>query len=366
MKNKKIRVIISVTNDIATDNRILKVAKSLHKSGFEITITGRKLKYSPEIKLPYKIKRFRLFFNKGALFYAEYNVRLFFYLIFHKSDIFLSNDLDTLLANFLAAKLKRKKLVYDSHEFFTEVPELIDRPKVQKIWKKNEKIALPRVSASYTVCQSIADYYKNLYGVKMQVIRNIPYCKADECKDTKAGNIIYQGALNKGRGLESIIEAMQYIENHLLVIAGTGDIENKLIQLVKRLNLQRKVVFLGRVLPEKLSEYTQLAVLGLSIEENLGLNYYYALPNKIFDYINNCVPVLCSPFPEMSNVIKKYKVGWLLKSRKPKEIAKQINEILSNKEEYNEKLHNTKKARKELCWQNEEKKLLNIFYTLTS
>lgn len=355
------RIIISVTNDIATDNRILKVAKSLHKSGFDITITGRKLKDSPEINLPYGIKRFKLLFNKGALFYAEYNLRLFIYLIFHKSDIFLSNDLDTLLANFLAAKLKKKKLIYDSHELFTEVPELVGRPKIQKIWKKIEKFALPRVDAAYTVCKSIADYYKNLYGIEMEVVRNIPICQENDCKDTKAGNIIYQGALNKGRGLENIIKAMQFIDNHLLVIAGTGDIENDLIQLVNELNLKRKVIFLGRVLPKELPKYTQTAVLGLSIEENMGLNYYYALPNKIFDYINNCVPVLCSPFPEMSNIIKKYNIGWLLKSREPKEIAKQINEILSNKDDYNVKLNNTRIARKELCWQNEEKNLLKIF-----
>ena len=166
MSNKK-RIIISVTNDIATDNRIRKVAQSLFNSGFEITVVGRKLKNSLSIDRPYKIKRFRLLFNKGALFYASYNFRLFLFLLFQKADIFLSNDLDTLLANYLASRIRNKQLVYDSHELFTEVPELVDRPKVQKMWLAIEKRILPKLKKAYTVCDSIADYYKKKYGVEM-------------------------------------------------------------------------------------------------------------------------------------------------------------------------------------------------------
>ena len=72
-----------------------------------------------------------LLFNKGFLFYAEYNFRLFFLLLFSKKDILLSNDADTLLANFLASKLQNKKLVFDSHELFSEVPELVEKPFVK-------------------------------------------------------------------------------------------------------------------------------------------------------------------------------------------------------------------------------------------
>ena len=316
------KVIISVSNDLVSDNRVHKVANSLTKSGFEVLLVGRKLKNSPKIIRNYKIKRLKLLFKKSALFYAELNFRLFFFLLFHKTNIFLSNDLDTLLPNFLVSRIKNVKLVYDSHELFTEVPELINRPKTQKIWLKIEQKILPKIRYSYTVCQSIADYYQQKYNIKMGVVRNIPICRKmpKNLKENTHKIIIYQGAINIGRGLKEAIEAMQYLNDFELWIIGSGDIENELKLRTKELNLPEKVKFLGRKNIEQLPEYTIQADLGISIEKNLGLNYYYALPNKIFDYIQAEIPVLCSNLPEMSNI-----------------------------------------AKTELCWQNEEKELLTFF-----
>jgi len=365
MSNKK-RIIISVTNDITTDNRIRKVAQSLFNSGFEITIVGRKLKNSLSIDRPYKIKRFRLLFTKGALFYASYNFRLFLFLLFQKADIFLSNDLDTLLANYLASRIRNKPLVYDSHELFIEVPELVDRPKVQKIWLAIEKRILPKLKNAYTVCDSIADYYKKKYGVEMEVVRNIPICGETKFKNKKSEKniLIYQGALNKARGIETMISAMQFVENAELWIVGSGDIEQQLRQLLENLAIKDKVKFYGRIKPEDLTEITNQATLGFSLEQNIGLNYYYALPNKIFDYINAGVPVLCSNFPEMERIVKTYDIGETIEPSNEKELAKMINQILSDKTLLDKWKKNLQKAQKELCWQNEEKKLLKIFFSL--
>src|SRR6478735_10941986 len=117
------KIIVSVSNDLSTDQRVKKVCAYLHANGFEVVLLGRKLKNSLEITdRPYKTKRFNLWFNKGALFYANLNIRLFFYLLFHKSDWLLANDLDTLPANYYARG--KRVLVYDTHEIFCEVPEL--------------------------------------------------------------------------------------------------------------------------------------------------------------------------------------------------------------------------------------------------
>lgn len=361
--NKQQKIIISVTNDIVTDNRIAKVAQSLRNSGFQLTIVGRKLKNSLEIDRPYKVKRFKLLFKKGALFYAEFNFRLFIYLLIHKADIFLSNDLDTLLANYLASVIRHKKLVYDSHELFTEVPELVDRPRVQKIWLSMEKKILPKLKYAYTVCDSIAEYYKQKYGLNMAVVRNIPVCenKKTVSKKTDKNVLIYQGALNKARGIETMIDAMQFIDNAELWIVGSGDIEQQLRNRAENLKLKQKVKFFGRVKPEDLRQITVQATLGLSLEQNVGLNYYYALPNKLFDYINAGVPVLCSNFPEMKNIIKKYNIGDTIAPDKAEVIAKKINSILKNKALLDKWKKNIAIAQQELCWQNEEKKLLSIF-----
>lgn len=351
--NKK-RIIISVTNDLVSDNRVHKVATSLQKFGYEVLLIGRKLKHSQPINRRYKTKRFRLVFNKSAFFYAEYNLRLFFFLLFSKADVFLSNDLDTLFANYLSAKIKNKKLVYDSHELYTEVPELVNRPKIQKIWLKIEQFILPKLKYSYTVCDSIAEYYNKKYGVEMEVVRNVPFLNKQDIPKTKNEKkvIIYQGAVNIGRGLEEAISAMQFLSNFELWILGLGDIFDVLKKLTKDLNLEEKVKFFGRIEIEKLKEFTVQANLGISFEKNMGLNYYYALPNKIFDYIHSNIPVLCSNLPEMSKIVKKYNIGWILNSHEPEQIAQQIEQIFS--EISSGKTFDFNEAQNELNWENEE------------
>ena len=362
------RVIVSVTNDLGTDQRVYKICNTLLKMNYEILLIGRKLSGSKEIKRPYKVYRFKLFFNKGFLFYAEYNLRLFFKLCFAKKDILLSNDLDTLLPNFLISKLFRKKLVYDSHELFTEVPELINRPFVREFWLNIEKFIVPKLDNCITVSNSIAKYYNTKYNTNFKVIRNL-FNKSTIQKtgefpfDTNNHKIIlYQGALNKGRGLELMIDTVQYLNNAIFVIIGSGDLEQKLKEKVTNLNVFDKVKFINRIYPEKLKTITPLADLGISLEEDLGLNYKYALPNKLFDYINAEIPVLVSNLPEMEQIIKTYDVGEIVTSRRPKKLAGQIEILLKKEKSYFQK--NLEIAKNELIWENEEFKLIEIFENL--
>ena len=303
-----------------------------------------------------------LIFNKGILFYAEYNLRLFLKLLFTKKDVLLANDLDTLLPNFLISRLQNKKLVYDSHELFTEVPELINRPKVQKVWLKIENAIIPKLTNCYTVCQSIADYYNDKYNTRFKVVKNLPIkSEFSEKKTVKNEDkkIIYQGALNLGRGIELMIQSMQYLDNTQFIIVGDGDISNKLKQQVEELKLQNKVQFLGRKSPEELKKITLQATIGISFEEDLGLNYRYALPNKTFDYIHAEIPILVSDLPEMKRIIIDYSVGEILTEREPKLIAQQIQKIFKN--DYQEALI---KAKNELNWSTEKEKIKTIFQSL--
>jgi len=152
------KIIISVSNNLITDQRVSKVCNSLYKNGFDILLIGRPfpLKKTLLIDRPYKTKFIPLLFNKGVLFYAEYNIRLFFILLFLKKDILLANDLDTLLPNFLVSKIQRTKLVFDSHELFSEIPEIVDKPFVKKVWLCLEAFIIPKLKNNYTVCKSIS------------------------------------------------------------------------------------------------------------------------------------------------------------------------------------------------------------------
>ncbi len=359
------KIIISVTNDLVTDMRVHKIALTLLKLDYKVLLVGRKFKNSKNINRPYLHKRFKLLFNKGAFFYAEYNFRLFLFLLFKKTDVLLSNDLDSLLANFLASKIKNKKLVYDSHEYFTEVPELVSRKRTQNVWLSLEKFILPKIKYSYTVCQSIADIYNKKYGIDMKVVRNIPICsennllKKENYQSTKI--IIYQGAVNVGRGIELVVKSMQYLDNHVFWIIGGGDIFDEIKNMVSELKLENKVKMFGKLPFDELQKYTQQADIGISLEENMGLNYYYALPNKLFDYIHSEIPIIASSFPEMKRIIDKYDIGEYILNRNPKDLAKQITEILQNQGKLNLWKQNLKIAHKELCWQNEEVVLNQIY-----
>ena len=112
---------------------------------------------------------------------------------------------------------------------------------------------------------------------------------------------------------------------------------------------------------EKLRFYTAQADLGISAEEDLGLNYRYALPNKIFDYIQSGVPVLCSPLPEMKNIINQYQIGQCIESKEPEALSKQISDMLFNETKRAEYINNLSIAAKELNWNQEKKVLESIF-----
>ncbi|HAF29093.1 MAG TPA: glycosyl transferase group 1 [Bacteroidales bacterium] len=360
----KKRIYLAVTNDLVTDNRVHKVATTLLKSEVSVTLIGRnKSRNTPALNRPYNTIRFNLLFKKGPYFYLEYNIRLFLFLLFHRFDIIVANDLDTLLGSFLASKLKSKKIVYDSHEYFTEVPELFNRKFPKKVWTFIERLILPKIKYACTVSESIAITYNKLYHIDLKIVRNVPNFRNKE--ETQINNttkqILYQGSLNIGRGLEQMIDAMEFTENCELVIIGDGDITNQLKERIQSKNLNHKVTLKGRIPFESLMKETLKADLGIALEENLGLNYYYALPNKLFDYIQAGVPVLVSPFPEMQKIVNKYEIGTVYDHKSPQELAKTINEIFELKNRYQKWKDNTAKAAQELCWENEEKILIQLY-----
>ncbi len=356
------KIIVSVSSDLSTDQRVQKVCTSLANHGFDVQLLGRKLTNSSTFSSNlYKAKRFTLWFNRGFLFYANLNVALFFKLLFSKFDVLYANDLDTLTANFLVSKITGKPLIYDSHEYFTEVPELVSRPSVQRIWVRIEKTILPKLKNCITVTEQIANVYKEKYQADFAIMRNFPVLQKNGSIE-KENYILYQGALNIGRGLEELIAAMPFV-NAKLWIAGAGDVEQKLKQVAGKLSLSEKVIFLGRLDPKVLKEYTEKAKLGISIEHKMGLNYTYALPNKIFDYIHCQTPVLYADLVEVKRVLNGVEIGQELKSYDLEILANQINEMLTSPN-YIEWHKNCEVLRKELNWQEEEKVLLKMIQNL--
>jgi glycosyltransferase involved in cell wall biosynthesis len=286
----------------------------------------------------------------------------------------VANDLDTLLANYLAAKIKGSKLVHDSHEYFTGVPELEGRNFAKKTWKKIERWIFPQLNYIYTVNDSIAALYEKEYKVKVKVVRNFPVWRKENNEkmfrktrkqlglpeDKKI--ILYQGSVNVDRGLLEAVDAMQYVTAEaLLLIIGDGDILPMVKKKASASFLKGKVLFIPRVPFEDLRNYTAHAHIGLSLDKDTNLNYRYSLPNKIFDYIHAGVPVLASNLVEIKKIFSTYDVGIIIENHSPHHIAEKINYMLTDTERLKTWKKKCIEASSKLNWQEEEKVLQEIY-----
>lgn len=369
---KKKKAIVSVTNDLFTDNRVHKICLFLEKQGYHVTLVGRLRKDSNSLaERSYRTKRLKLFKEKGASFYAEYNLRLFFYLLFHKAHLLVANDLDTLLANYAASKFKpNSRLVYDSHEYFTEVPELIERPKVQKIWEGIEGWIFPKLQTIYTVNESIAQLYREKYKKEIFVVRNIsPTWKPEKILTKKELGIpenkflvILQGAgINIHRGAEEAVEAMKNVENAALLIVGNGDVVEKLKMYVNDYDQLDKVLFYGKRPYTEMMNFTHHADVGLTLDKPTNINYKYSLPNKVFDYIHAETPIICTNLVEIERIVNRHKIGLVLDELTPNSLAEKINYLKDHPELLTEMKMNCKRAAQIENWEHESLILEEIY-----
>lgn len=364
------RVYMTVSSDLATDNRVHRTCSVLEELGFQIFLLGRQKKSSPPMpKRTYRARRLKLGFEKGMLFYASLNLRLFFILLFHPYDFLFANDLDTLPAAFLASRIKRKPIIYDSHELFTEVPELVNRPKVQKVWIALEKMMLPRVGEMITVNASIAHIFENKYKVRTNVVRNVPmrleqidpHPKAFlGLTDAQTMLIIQGSGLNVERGIEEAVMAMPFIPRAVLFLVGDGDVMPKVKELVAQMQLQDQVRLVGRVPYHELLKYTAAADLGLALDKPLSLNYALALPNKVFDYIQAGTPIVASSLIEIESLVNKHKCGVILPDVTPEIIAEKINALIDHPECIAEYKTNCQKAAKFENWDTDKQVLIEL------
>jgi glycosyltransferase involved in cell wall biosynthesis len=367
----KIRVAFSVTNCICHDQRVLKIAGTIEKLNCEVSIIGRKSgDCCDSSTITFKTKRFKMIFERGFLFYKFFNIRLFFYLLLHKHDLLVANDLDTLFPSFLVSKMKRLPLIYDSHEYFTGVPEIQNRPFVKWFWTTIEKMTFPHLKNTMTVSDSIAEQYEIEYGIRPITVRNcsrktngiIPYLREEFGVEKDHLLIILQGTgINVDRGGEELIEAVRQTDRVSLLIVGSGDLLPALKKRVKELNLSGRVKFIQKVPWEELIRYTKLADAGLSLDKDTNINYRFSLPNKLFDYISAGVPVIASDLPEIRKIVTENKCGIIIKKVTPEEISKALKELRDNKDLLTELKRNAVIASESINWENESVKVTDLY-----
>ncbi|MCU7552175.1 glycosyltransferase [Chitinophagaceae bacterium LB-8] len=354
-------ITFTVTNDLSFDQRMQRICNSLASNGYRITLVGRKLKSSkPLCQSNYSQKRLYCFFTKGFLFYAEYNIRLFLFLLFQKTDAICAIDLDTILPCLITSKLKNKKRIYDAHELFTELKEVRTRPHIFKIWTLVERISVPHFDYSYTVGQGIANEFNRRYNKHFEIIRNMPLLKSLPKDIQRNEKLLYQGAVNEGRCLEKLIPAMQSLD-YKLIVCGSGNFMNQLKELIIKYKVENKIELKGMILPNELFHITQQCALGINLVERGGLNQYLSLANKFFDYIHAGIPQITMNFPEYSFINQQFEIALLIDDVNEETIVTKINGLMTDKVKWKQLHENCLKAREILNWQEEEKRLLSFY-----
>jgi hypothetical protein len=376
-------IFLTVTNDLVYDQRMHRICGSLVGAGYQVTLVGRLLPDSlPLSNKPYQQVRLFCHYQKGKLFYLEYNFRLYKFLKNQAMDAICAIDLDTIVPVYLVSKKKSLPRMYDAHEFFTEMIEVKRRPHIHFIWKKIEQWLVPKFKNGYTVGQAIANDLKHLYGVDYYLVRNIPrysipinpgaiqppivkqiMANFDAQCSPDLPFILYQGAINEGRALHALADAMKGVNGRLL-LAGNGNLESEIRHYIKANSLEHKIYMCGMVTPDNLRYLTSLCYVGITIFDAFSKNQFYSLANKFFDYIMALKPQVCVNYPEYAAILKQYSVAEPLLNTDVKSICIALNNLVNNPVLY-ENLQNTCiLASKQLNWEAEEQTLLAAWDTL--
>ena len=340
------------------------------QNNWDVLLIGRRLSNSKKLDRNYKTHRISLIFNNGFLFYAEYNLRLFFFLLLKKVHVLHANDLDTLLPMWLLSKVKKVPLVYDSHEFFLGVPEIQNKKMVKFIWKLIERIIFPRLKHVFTVNESIAKLYQNAYNVNVKVLRNVPeQTKIDLIKTKSNLNlpsqkpvVILQGSgINVDRGAEELLEAIALQDQFFLCVIGKGDVFEKLRERALRQDLSKKTMFIDAIPYEEMMQYTMLSDIGVSLDKPNNLNYEFSLPNKFFDYIKAGIPVVSSHLIEIRKLVEQFNCGAMTTSHDPHDILDALQYAFKNKSSFKKGIL---QAKEELVWEKEVINLINCYQAI--
>lgn len=363
----KHKLYFTVTNDLNYDQRMIRICTTLAEAGFEVTLVGVKRKTSlPLIDRPFRQKRLPILAERGPVFYGGYWVFLFFYLLWRRMDVVCAIDLDTILPVLFLSKIKRCKRVYDAHEIFTEMKEVVTRPKQARLWQAIENYCVPRFPKGYTVGGFCSKYLEEKQGVHYPVITNATILRPLEDLPDRSKNpfILYQGAVNKGRCFEELIPAMQWID-WPLVICGGGNFLEEARALVSEYKLENKVTFKGFIPPDELWKITREASIGLILLDDISKNNVFSLANRVFDYMHNAVPQVSMNFPEYKAINDQFEVALLLDAPlTPESIAEGINTLINDPGRRAKLTANSLEARKVINWQENEKLLLEFYQNL--
>jgi len=379
------RVCMMLTNPCTNDARVIKEAMTLAGNGYDVRILATmgnntlKIEHIEGIV----IKRIKRKFQSNTLLgKMEFTLKFTFAAVREKADIYHAHDLSTLLECYIASRINRSRLVYDSHELFADPTQ--NRVAVF-LYSALEKHLIKKADLVITVDNYCSNILATTYKLDSRplVLMNCPPLEPFRVGTDYAASItpediyrlkknrriiLHQGVIQKGRGgmgLEELVESMKYLDDeYYLLMVGDGPLREDLEKMSMELGVDQRICFTGMISLTRLSDYTKLADIGVIVFKKTSLNYYYASPNKLFEYIHANIPVLAPDYPLLKEIVEKYGIGVLIDKIEPEEIAAKIKLAFSDMNNYQRMTENTKLAKRELNWENEERKLIGAYGAL--
>lgn len=359
-RKTKPSIACTVTTDLTGDRRMQRICSSLAGFGYAPILVGRKLPNSLPFELEgVAIERLENKHLSGPKFYLEHNWNLFKILQKFKPDAVYAVDADTLLAATLYTKTRGIPLIFDAHEYFSELPELVNRPFVKGIWHWIEKVCIPQTNARFTVSEGLAEIMIADFHTHFHTIRNIAPYKPERDKVYGAPYFVYAGAVNIGRGMDLLVSIAEQLPYPVHII-GNGDVLPWLkSEIEKNPILKEKLIIRGFLPPLEMEEVIANAFAGLSFVAPMGENYTQSLGNKFFDYIQARLPQICPALPAYQEVLQKYEIG-IATPYEANAVLTAMQKLVNEPHYYKTLKANTHLAAQEYCWENESAKLSAI------
>lgn len=281
-------------------------------------------------------------------------------------DYIHCHDLDTLGVGVKYKNINKCKLVYDSHELWTEMSGI--NKYVKKRYSRKEKKYLYDVDYLITVSPSIIRELNSRYEINTPAVllRNIPSYDATKLAaipDDRKVKLLYIGYFIKGRGIENIIDQAVRFPNNTeltLIVQNEREILDELNRRINDKNLSNKVRITTFVPQNEVINEISKFDIGLLPYLPVSLNNLYCLPNKLFQYLSAGVCIVANNLPDVKSIIDKYECGVTYDGSET--LVNIINELSSNtKKLYNYKKNSLKAIDYELNWETEKKSLISIY-----
>ncbi len=356
--DRRVRRIGSQTVSLARqENRVLEVYSVMRR---HLPMNGRLMRAMKSLAWRFLVDHERFYLN---LFLADGRQQ--------KADVVVAHDLPMLAVGCRLAEEFGARLVYDSHELYSE--QEFSRGQ-RASWAQVERRHIHACDRVITVNPSIARELEARYGVAdVAVIHNAERIELQRERSWYLHEhfgiprehrvLLFQGGFSAGRNLVELVEAMALLPHagiHL-VLLGDGQLAGPLARLVERKGMASRVHLHPAVAQARLLEVTAAADAGVIPYQAICLNNYYCTPNKLFEFIAAGLPILASDLPELRRLVEENGIGCVGDLATPKAIANMIEAFFSDGQRLQRWREQLAVVRLELSWQQEGERLKQIY-----